>query len=375
MNRIRVFDYLAQYHELQDEVLAAVRRVLDSGSLILGPEVAAFEREFAAFLGPGMHGVGVANGTDAIALILRALGIGRGDEVITVANTAVPTVSAIREAGATPVFCDVDPDTCLIDLALLPQCLTPDTKAVIPVHLFGNVVDVPRLRALLDAADRADVKIVEDCAQCHGGALQTADGERSAGTFGDASAWSFYPTKNLGAYGDGGLCAVRDEALAATLRSIRMYGFEQHYYAEREGANSRLDELQAAILRVKLRHLPRHVARRRELACLYSGALPKTVTPVRPAPDSKHAYHLFVVRTPDRDWLRQALQDRGIGTGVHYPHAIHLMRGYAFLGFAPGSLPVTERLAGEVLSLPLYPELSDDDARAVAAAITELTDG
>jgi dTDP-4-amino-4,6-dideoxygalactose transaminase len=372
---IRVFDYLAQYHELQHELLAAVRRVFDSGSLILGPEVNAFEREFAAFLGPDMHGVGVANGTDTIALILRALGIGPGDEVITVANTEVPTVSAIRQAGATPVFCDVDADTCLLDLDRVAACLTAKTRAVIPVHLFGNVVDVPRLRALLDAEKRSDVKLVEDCAQCHGAVLATSDGDRMAGTFGDASAWSFYPTKNLGAYGDGGLCAVRDPALAATLRSVRMYGFEQHYYAEREGVNSRLDELQAAILRVKLRWLPQHIQRRRELARLYDGALPDTVTPVRTAPNARHAYHLYVVRTPDRDRLRQKLHDRGIGTGIHYPHPIHLMRGYAFLDHAAGSLPVTERLAGELLSLPMYPELPPADARVVAAAIAEHSDG
>lgn len=370
MKAIRVFDYLAQYRALEGEVLAAVRRVLESGKLILGPEVQAFEREFAQFLGGGVHAVGVANGTDAIALILRAFGVRPGDDVITVANTAVPTVSAIRETGARPVFCDVDPATALIDLERVPALLTERTRAVIAVHLFGNVVDVPRLRALL--SDRG-VAIVEDCAQCHGATLRTDRGERMTGTMGDAAAFSFYPTKNLGAYGDGGLCATGDAALAAKLVSMRMYGFEDHYYAEREGVNSRLDELHAAILRVKLRHLPEHVARRRALAAIYDAELPNTATRIAPAARAQHAYHLYVVRVKDRDRVRQELEARGIGTGVHYPFPIHRMRGYAFLGYGDGSLPVTERLAGEVLSLPLYPELADDDVRAVCAALAEIT--
>lgn len=370
MKAIRVFDYLAQYRSLEGEVLAAVKRVFESGKLILGPEVHAFELEFAQFLGGGVHTVGVANGTDAISLILRAYGVGPGDEIVTVANTAVPTVSAIRETGARPVFCDVRPDTALIDVDKVPALVNERTKAVIAVHLFGNVVDVPRLLALVGARG---VKVVEDCAQCHGATLRTEAGERMTGTMGDAAAFSFYPTKNLGAYGDGGLCTTTDAALAALLRSKRMYGFEEHYYAEREGVNSRLDELHAAILRVKLRHLPEHVARRRALAAIYDEELPKTVTRVAPAAHAQHAYHLYVVRVKDRDRVRQELDARGIGTGVHYPFPIHRMRGYAFLGYGDGSLPVTEQLAGEVLSLPLYPELPADDVRAVCKALGEIT--
>jgi dTDP-4-amino-4,6-dideoxygalactose transaminase len=370
MKPIPVFDYLTQYEALQSEVLDAVRRVFESGRLILGHEVEAFEREFAAFLGPSpagvpMQAVGVANGTDALALVLRAFGIGHGDEVVTVANTAVPTVSGIREVGAVPVFCDVDPDTGLIDLEAVPACLTPRTKAVIPVHLFGNVVDVLRLCELVRGRG---IRVVEDCAQSHGARL----GAHMTGTMGDASAFSFYPTKNLGAYGDGGLCATSDPALAARLRSLRMYGFEAQYYAEREGVNSRLDELQAAILRVKLRHLPAMLLRRRELAAIYCGLLPRGAVPLRTAAGAQHAYYLFVVRAVERDRVKAALAESGIGTGIHYPFPIHLMRAYEFLGYRPGDLPVTERLAGEVLSLPMYPELAADDVRRICARLCEI---
>jgi dTDP-3-amino-2,3,6-trideoxy-4-keto-D-glucose/dTDP-3-amino-3,4,6-trideoxy-alpha-D-glucose/dTDP-2,6-dideoxy-D-kanosamine transaminase len=364
MNRIRVFDYLEQFHALQGEMMAAVERVLQSGQLILGPEVRQFEEEFAAFQGGG-DCVGVNSGTDALAIALMALGVGRDDEVITVANTAVPTVSAIRMTGAVPVFCDVDPRTCLMDLGGVEARITPRTRAIIPVHLFGNVVDVHHIRRIIG---HRPIKILEDCAQAHGARLHG----QMAGTMGDAAAFSFYPTKNLGAYGDGGLCFTHDEALAREMRRIRMYGFDSVYYAEREGVNSRLDEIQAAILRVKLRHLPAFLEKRRKLAAVYRANLHGLAHCVEPGEGVEHACHLFVIRVPHRDAVRRELEHREIDTGIHYPHPIHLMRGYHFLGYHEGSLPHTEALAQELLSLPLYPELPEAAVWRVCAELRSI---
>lgn len=362
---IPVFDLTAHLAPLREEVLAAIAEVLDSGRLVLGPRVERFEEEFARWVGGGAGlGVGVNSGTDALIVALRALGVGPGDEVVTVANTAVPTVSAIRALGAVPVFCDVVPETCLMDVDRLEPLLTERTRAVVPVHLFGNVVDVERIRRLTDPRG---IAVLEDCAQAHGATLRG----RMAGTMGHAAAFSFYPTKNLGACGDGGLCYTTDPRLAETMRSIRMYGFRDRYYAEREGINSRLDELQAAILSVKLRHLPRFLERRRALARRYLERLPAGVTPVRASPGVEHAYHLFVVRVPDRDRVRERMAERGVNTAVHYPWPIHLMTGYAFLGHRPGSLPHTEALADEIVSLPMYPELEEDAVDRVCTALGE----
>jgi aminotransferase EvaB len=352
MSRISMFDYIRQYEGLRKEVLVAIERVLSSGQLILGPEVHQFEEEFAEFLGGNGGCVGVNSGTDALMVALMALGIGPGHEVITVSNTAVPTVSAIRSVGATPVFCDVDPRTCLMDLEEMPCSITAKTRAVVPVHLFGNAVDVLRIQEII--GDR-DIKIIEDCAQAHGAMLQG----RMAGTMGHVGAFSFYPTKNLGAYGDAGLCHSGDPVLVKEMRRVRMYGFESGYYSEREGMNSRLDELQAAILRVKLKHLPEYLKRRRALAERYENNLKEKVELVVPGDGVHHAYHLFVVKVPDRDRVRQELSRRGVNTGIHYSCPIHLMRGYGFLGYREGSLPRTEALAKTILSLPMYPELPE----------------
>ena len=364
MTRVKFFDYQAQLATIRAEIDAAIARVLDSGTLILGNEVSRFEREFAALLGGG-GAVGVNSGTDAIAIALWALGVRPGDEVVTVANTAVPTVSAIRMTGAVPLFCDVDLATALIDTTMLLACLTPRTKVVVPVHLYGYVADMPRV---MEIARGRGVKVLEDCAQCHGATLHG----RPAGTFGDVAAFSFYPTKNLGAYGDGGLCYARDPELVEQMRRIRMYGFAGSYYAEREGINSRLDELQAAILSVKLTRLSAWVARRRELALRYDRQLLPRIARVVAAEGVLHARHLYVVRVPDRERVQKRLLEAGILTGVHYPHPIHLMRGYAFLGGRQGQLPVSEQLAREVLSLPIYPELADADVDAVSAALNAL---
>jgi aminotransferase EvaB len=361
MNPVPMFDYRTQLAALRSEVMAAIARVLDSGTLILGPEVERFEQAMAAALGGGCV-VGCNSGTDALVLAFRALGIGAGDEVITVANTAVPTVSAIRMVGAVPVFVDVDPATALMTLDAVSAALSPRTKAIVPVHLYGNMVDVERLQALLGSRQ---LPIVEDCAQAQGATLRG----RAAGTIGTIGAFSFYPTKNLGAYGDGGACWTADRQLAARMKSLRMYGFEDAYYAERDGINSRLDPLQAAVLATKLPHLPHFVHRRQELAARYDQRLPARIVRIATAAGVSHGRHLYVVRVADRDAVRAALEARGIRTGVHYPHPIHRMRAYDGLGYRDGSLPHTEALAREVLSLPLFPELESVAVDRVVAAL------
>jgi len=367
MSRIVMFDYLEQYSGLQNEIITAVEQVLSSGQLILGEKVRTFQNGFASFLGNEADGqaVGVNSGTDALAISLMACGVGQGDEVITVTNTAVPTVSAIRITGATPVFCDVDEMTALMDLEKLHSCLTDKTKAIVPVHLFGNVVDVSRLRSLI--VDR-NIAIVEDCAQAHGARLHG----KAAGTLGDASAFSFYPTKNLGAFGDAGLCFTSDQRLAKEMRKIRMYGFEDTYYAEREGINSRMDELQAAILNVKLPYLTANVEHRRRLAGCYNKLLKPSISRITTQEGVEHAYHLFVIRVRDRSHVREALAEQGISTGIHYPYPIHLMRGYEFLGYQQGDFPVAEHLSTEILSLPLYPELSEKSVKRVCRALNSI---
>lgn len=362
MSDIPMFDYLKQYRSLRTEVLSGMEAVIESGRLILGEQGQRFERAFADYLGGGVTAVGVNSGTDALVVILLALGVGPGDEVVTVANTAVPTVSAIRMVGATPVFCDVDPLTALIDLDSLPPLLSVRTRAVIAVHLFGNMVNIPRLR---EQVSGRSIAVIEDCAQCHGATLDGAQ----AGTLGHAAAFSFYPTKNLGAYGDAGLAASRDAALIQDMKRIRMYGFEENYHAEREGINTRMDEMQAMVLNVKLPHLAAAVERRREIAARYNASLSSRITRVAAASGVRHAHHLYVVRVADRDRIRAALAAEGVASGIHYPHPIHLMRGYHFLGYQAGSLPQTERLAREVLSLPMYPELADADVDRVVAAL------
>jgi aminotransferase EvaB len=260
------------------------------------------------------------------------------------------------------VFVDVDPATALLDLGGVLAAVTARTKAVVPVHLYGNMVDVEALQRLLVGRG---IVVIEDCAQSQGASLRG----RQAGTIGDVGAFSFYPTKNLGAYGDGGACWTRDAALATRMRSLRMYGFEQTYYAEREGLNSRLDPLQAAILQVKLPHLGGWVARRQQIAAAYDALLRPDLTRIATTPGCAHGRHLYVLRVADRDAVRAALQERQVMTGVHYPHPIHRMRGYEFLGYGEGSLPHSERLAQEVLSLPLWPELADAEVERVARAV------
>ncbi|MFY9822089.1 MAG: DegT/DnrJ/EryC1/StrS family aminotransferase [Thermoanaerobaculia bacterium] len=348
--------------ELRRDLESAALRVLRSGWYILGPELEAFEQSFAAYHGVP-HAVGVANGTDAIELALRALGIGPGDEVVTVAHTAVATVCAIERAGAVPVLVDVDGATYTMDPAAAEAAITSRTRALLPVHLYGHPAD---LEALSRVAERHGLALVEDCAQSHGARL----GGRLTGTVGHLGAFSFYPTKNLGAYGDGGAVITGDAALADRLRRLRNYGQVDRYHHAERGQNSRLDELQAALLRVKLAHLDGHNEIRRGLAARYSSRLAGVVIPAC-GPGAEPVYHLYVVRHGERDRLMDELKTRGIGTLIHYPIPVHLQPGYRDLGPASGALPVTERLAGEILSLPLYVGLGAEALDEVAEAVRE----
>lgn len=355
-----------QYDAIQPELDAAAQRVLASGWYILGPEVRAFEAAFARFCGT-KHCVGVANGTEAIQLALAALEIGPGDEVITVANAAVYETITALAVGATPVFVDVDEHSHTIDPAAFEAAITPRTRAVIPVHLYGRMADMDAIQSI---AARHGIAVIEDCAQAHGATWRG----RAAGSLGALGCFSFYPTKNLGALGDGGAVTTNDDALAKRLRRLREYGWERKYYtAHLGGLNSRLDEIQAAFLAVKLAHLPGWNTRRRQIAERYDELLSGTglVLPTNPL-HGEHVYHLYVTRVPGgaaaRDALRETLRASGIGTEVHYPLPAHQQPVYAHLAPSAG-LPVSERLAGEVLSLPMYPELTDDEVRAVANAV------
>jgi len=358
--RVPFNDLKPQYAAIKDEVDAAIRGVLERGWYILGPEVEAFEAEFAAYCG-ARYAVGVGSGTEALHLALWACDLKPGDEVITVAHTAVPTINAISLTGARPVFVDVDPATRTMDPAAAAAAVTPRTRALLPVHLYGHPADMAPLQAL---AREHGLRLIEDAAQAHGAEYR---GTR-AGRLGDLAAFSFYPTKNLGAYGDGGMVVTDDAALAERVRLLRNYGQTDRYHHQIEGLNSRLDELQAAVLRVKLRHLDEWTAARRARAARYAARLARVAPPVE-APWARHVYHLYAVTVPRRAAVQEALAAEGIGTLVHYPIPAHLQPAYAHLGVPRGSLPVTERLADEVLSLPLYPELSLDQIDAAAAAL------
>jgi dTDP-3-amino-3,4,6-trideoxy-alpha-D-glucose transaminase len=331
---------------LRPELDAAIAAVLDGGRFVLGEQVERFEAEFAAYCGAG-HAVGVASGTDAIALALRAVGVEPGDEVVLPANTCAPTAAGVEAAGAVPVLADVDPQTWTLSAETAAAAVGPRTRAIVPVHLYGLCADVDALRGL-------GLPIVEDAAQAHGAELRG----RRAGTLGDAAAFSFYPTKNLGALGDGGAVVTTNAEVAERVRALRTYGERERYRSEEPGWNSRLDELQAALLRVQLPHLEAWTERRRAIAARYGG---------EESDGFRHARHLYVVRRPDRDAFRARLLERGVETLVHYPRAIHEQPAYARLGRA--GLDESERHVRECVSLPLYPELRDDEVEAVAEAL------
>ncbi|HEY6328545.1 MAG TPA: DegT/DnrJ/EryC1/StrS family aminotransferase [Blastocatellia bacterium] len=355
-------DLKRQYVSIRDEIDSACRRVLEKGWFVLGDEVAAFESEFARYLGAS-HSVGVGSGTEALHLALLALGAAPGGEVIIPANTCVPTASAISVAGCTPVLVDVDPKTFNIDPARVKEAITARTCAIIPVHLYGQSAD---LDPILEIAEQHRVRVIEDVAQGHGSTYKG----RKLGTFGAAGCFSFYPSKNLGAYGDGGAVVVADEELSARLKSLRSYGENGRYFHSRKGVNSRLDELQAAILRVKLRHLDEWNDRRRKIAARYNSEI---VNPMisKPAPCRYGAenYHLYVIRCRWRDDLKEHLAVLGIGTLIHYPVPIHLQEAYKELGKGRGDYAAAEACADEVLSLPMFPELSETEISHIVESV------
>ncbi|MCC7416507.1 MAG: DegT/DnrJ/EryC1/StrS family aminotransferase [Acidobacteria bacterium] len=359
MSRARIpFLSLAPSDDAQ-EVRAAIDRVIARGWFVLGPEVEAFEAEFAEAMGGG-RAAGVGTGTDALALILRGLGIGAGDEVITTPVSAAYTALAIVMAGARPIFADVDPDTLLIDPRRIEEAIGPRTRAIMPVHLYGQAADMAAIERI---ASRHDLAIVEDCCQAH---LATAGG-RPVGTIGAAGAFSFYPTKNLGALGDAGAVLTRDPALAERIRRIRNGGQTERYRHQEAGINSRLDEMQAAVLRARLPRLRDWTDRRRRLAAAYRRALAGAPVTLLAERDAGHVYHLFVARSPARDLLREHLAACGIETLIHYP--VPIPRQPALASQAPAACPAADAACAEVLSLPLHPGLGDDAAMEVAGAI------
>ena len=351
------------YREKRVAIDAAIARVLERGWFVLGEEVAAFEAAFAKFLGVS-HVVACANGTEAIALALRALDTGPEDEVVLPANTCGPTLAGVRMAGARPVLADVDEDTLTLGAAEAEKVLTPATRVLLPVHLYGGLADLPGLVALANARK---LSLVEDCAQSHGALL---DG-RAAGSFGRTSAFSFYPSKNLGAYGDGGAVATNEPEIAERLRQLRQYGWSRRDFSECEGWNSRLDELQAAILGVKLPSLATENARRLQIANRYDAAFSELpLRRVGTRPGSVPARHLYTVRTEKREALREHLSARGVDTSVHYPVPLHLQPGYGFLGGKKGDFPVSEKACDTIVSLPLYAALTDAQVEAVVDGVT-----
>ena len=358
-------DLKAQYAAIRDEIEPAIQDVLESAHFVGGPVLERFESEFAKFCGADFA-LGVANGTDAISLALRAAEVGPGDEVVVPANSFFASAEAVSNIGARPVFADVDPHTFLMDPASAAAAITPRTRAILPVHLYGRVLD---MRPFVELADAHDLTIVEDCAQAHGAVLA---GE-TVGSSGRLTCYSFYPGKNLGAYGDGGAITTNDPELRQRLMVLRDHGSPRKYEHSCVGYNSRLDALQAAVLSVKLRHLPDWNAARRRHAETYAAALDGSpILPPEIPAAGQHVFHLFVVRSNYRDRLQQFLTSRGIGTGIHYPTPLHLTEAYQRLG-APGrgSFPVAEAMAGEILSLPMYAELSADQLRFTVEAIHE----
>ena len=362
-------DLLAQYRSIEPEVTAAMQRVLQHGVFILGPELEEFERAFATFVDTN-HAVGVSSGFDALRLALMALDLGPGDEVVVPANTYIGTAIAVDAVGARPVLVDCDPGTYEIDAGAIEQRLTSRTRAIIPVHLAGQSAD---LDPILEIASRHGLHVIEDTAQAHGARYR----DKACGSIGTLGCFSFYPSKNLGAYGDGGMIVTKDAKLAARLRRLRHWGEERKNVHAELGYNARLDTLQAAVLHVKLQHLVCWNNARAAHAVEYAGRLGGVgdLQFQRRVPQSTHVFHLFVVETERRDALRAHLERHGIETGIHYPIPIHLQQAYAYLGHKPGDFPCAERLAARSLSLPMYPELTSEQIGQVTASIRSFFDG
>jgi dTDP-4-amino-4,6-dideoxygalactose transaminase len=357
-------DLNQQYLGLRDEVLSAVDRVFHSTQFVLGNETAAFEEEFAAYCG-GRHGIAVNSGTSALHLALLAGGIGPGDEVITVPFTFVATTAAILYTGARPVFVDIDPVTYTMDPAQIEGAITPRTKAILPVHLFGHPADMD---AICEVARRHHLLVIEDAAQAHGAEYKG----RRCGSIGDLACFSFYPGKNLGAYGEGGIVVTNNPEFTRTIRMLRDWGAEKKYQHVMKGFNYRMEGVQGAILRIKLRYLEEWTEGRQKVAVQYSKSLEESglTLPVK-APDVRHVYHIFSVMTARRAELMDALATRGVQTGIHYPHPVHLLPAYADLNGKPGDFPNAERMAAEELSLPMFPEMTLAQINEVSEAVLE----
>lgn len=359
---VSLANFKREVAEIRQEIFEAIDRVFDSGWFILGDEVTAFEREFSSYVG-AKYGISLNSGSDAIFLALKALGVDENSEVITVSHTFVSSVDSIVRCGATPVFVDVEPDTYCIDTAKIEEKITERTKAIVPVHLYGHPAHMDHV---LKIANEHGLSVVEDACQAHG----TEYKGKKAGSLGDAGCFSFYPVKNIGAYGDGGFVTTNDRSLAERVELLRNYGQSKKYYYDLVGINSHLDELQAAILRVKLPRLDEWNEERRRLAELYKEIL-EHMDVVLPSERTyaKHTYHRFVIRVAERDKCQRFLQEKGIQTGIHYPIPVHKQKAYA--AFDTNDLPVTETICNEILSLPLYPSLTDEEVTYVGAAIKE----
>lgn len=356
-------DPSASYQAHKSEIDPAIKRVLNSGWYVLGREVDAFEQEFASFHGKNLHAVGVANGTDAISLCLRGIGLGIGDEVITPSHTAVATVAGIEQAGCTPVFADIDPTTRCIAPKSISERVGADTRAIMPVHIYGQPAEMYRI---LEIAQTHNLAVIEDCSQAHGAEI---DGQK-VGTFADISAYSCYPTKNLGGIGDGGMILCRSEEFAEKIKSLRQYGWNEERESINSGFNSRLDELQAAILRIKLQHLADDNAKRRAIALRYNAAfkdLPVTLPAL--AETQLHAMHLYVIECDRRNELMEFLRSHQIGVSLHYALAVHQHAAYAHRIRGCHNLPVTDQFYQKNLTLPMYPELADDSIELIISAV------
>jgi len=361
---VPVLDLKAQYVILQDEIAQAVQEVLDSTTYVLGPKVAAFEKDFAAYLG-ARHCIGVNSGTSALHLALLCAGVGPGDEVLTVPMTFIATSWAISYAGATPVYVDVDPTTYTMDPALVEARITPRTKAILPVHLYGQPAD---LGPLLEIGRRHGIPVIEDAAQAHGSAYQG----RKGGTLGQCGCFSFYPGKNLGAYGEAGAIVTDDDGIAARLKALRDHAQEKRYHHNEIGFNYRMDALQGAVLGVKLKYLETWTNTRRALADRYLEMLEGLALDLpAEAPGRRHVWHLFVILHQERDRLQRALQARGVHTGLHYPIPLHLQKAYQHLGYREGDFPVAEQIGRECLTLPLFPEMTPVQQERVVEQINE----
>lgn len=362
---IKFADLKKEFDDISTEIRDGIDRVLKSGWFILGKETESLENEFSAYIGT-KHAIAVNSGSDALYLTLKALGLTHGDEVITVSHTFISTVDAIVRNEATPVFVDIDPETYCIDAAQIESVITDRTKAILPVHLYGHPAEIDTIIFL---ANKYNLAVVEDACQGHGAEYKN----HKVGSFGTAGCFSFYPTKNLGAYGDGGIIVTNDEKLARKLKMLRNYGQSQKYYYDFVGVNSRLDEIQAAILRVKLKYLDECNKKRKNLASIYDTLLAncKIIRPIEKE-FARHVFHLYVIRSKERDMLQQRLSESKIQTMIHYPVPVHKQNAYADLG-SDISLPVTEKICGEIISLPLHPALSEDQARTVAMEIQKWT--